>query len=155
MRAIAEAAEVSVGLAYNYFDGKEDLLRTIVQAGIGQVQSTFEALDGPAPPRRRLGAFVRTSLDTVRTHRELWQVLYRLRQQPDAMTDVQQQVDAVMETIFVRLTALMGELDSESPEADARLLFAAIDGAAQHYVHDPTIYPLAAVAERLVERFSE
>lgn len=155
MRAIAEAAEVSVGLAYNYFDGKEDLLRTIVQAGIRQVQSTFEALDRPAPPGRRLEAFVRTSLDTVRAHRDLWQVLYGLRQQPDAMTDVQQQVDAIMETIFVRLTALMEALDSESPEADARLLFAAIDGAAQHYVHDPTIYPLEAVAERLVERFSE
>lgn len=153
MRAIAQAADVSVGLAYNYFDGKADLLRAIVQAGIRQIQGTFDALDDPAPPEQRLGAFVRTSLATVRDHQALWQVLYRLRQQPEAMTDVQEQVDAIMETILVRLTALMTALGSDAPEADARLLFAAIDGAAQHYVRDPATYPLSSVADRLVDRF--
>ena len=153
MRAIAEAAEVSVGLAYNYFDGKEDLLRAIVETGIGQVQSTFNALDGPAGPEQRLSQFVHASLDAVRNHRERWQVLYRLRQQPDARAALQDKIAAITESIFVRLTALMTELGSATPEVDARLLFAAIDGAAQHYVHEPMTYPLDAVADRLVDRF--
>lgn len=153
MRAIAEAADVSVGLAYNYFENKEDLLRSIVQTGIGQIQSSFDALDGPAPPADRLARFVHASLDTVRTHRELWQVLYQLRQQPAAQATVQQQINAVTEAIFVRLTALMRDLESSFPEADARLLFASIDGAAQHYVRDPGTYPIEAVADRIVERF--
>ena len=153
MRAIAEEAEVSVGLVYNYFDGKADLLRAIVQTGIAQIQDTFDALDGPASPAERLERFVHASLDTVRAHRELWQVLYRLRQQPAAQAPIQSHIDAITEAIFVRLTALMTELGSPAPEADARLLFAAIDGAAQHVVRDPSTYPLDAVGDRLVARF--
>ena len=153
MRAIAEEAGVSVGLAYNYFDGKADLLRVIVQTGIAQIQETFDALDGPAAPETRLEHFVHASLDTVQAHRELWQVLYRLRQQPAAQAPIQSQIDAITEAIFVRLTALMTELGSPAPEADSRLLFAAIDGTAQHVVRDPSTYPLDAVADRLVERF--
>jgi AcrR family transcriptional regulator len=153
MRAIAEEADVSVGLAYNYFDSKADLLRAIVQTGIAQIQDTFDALDGPAAPETRLERFVHASLDTVRANRELWQVLYRLRQQPAAQASIQSQIDAITEVIFVRLTALMTELGSSAPEADARLLFAAIDGTAQHVVRDPSTYPLDAVADRLVERF--
>jgi AcrR family transcriptional regulator len=153
MRAIAEEADVSVGLAYNYFDSKADLLRAIVQTGIAQIQDTFDALDGPASPAERLERFVHASLDTVRANRELWQVLYRLRQQPAAQAAVQTEIDAITEVIFARLTMLMTELDSPAPEADARLLFAGIDGAAQHFVRDPASYPLDDVADRLVERF--
>jgi len=138
MRAIAEAAEVSVGLAYNYFDGKEDLLRAIVETGIGQVQSTFNALDGPAGPEQRLSQFVHASLDAVRNHRERWQVLYRLRQQPDARAALQDKIAAITESIFVRLTVLMTELGSATPEVDARSRFPDFPTSLQTLIWSPS-----------------
>ncbi|MBC8138786.1 MAG: hypothetical protein H8F28_23140 [Fibrella sp.] len=38
--------------------------------------------------------------------------------------------------------------------ADAALLLAAIDGAAQHYLLAPASYPLDEVADRLIDLFT-
>ena len=54
MRAIAEAADVSLGLAYNYFDGKQDLLQSIVRAGMEHVHASLAELGTSGPPVDRL-----------------------------------------------------------------------------------------------------
>jgi hypothetical protein len=38
---------------------------------------------------------------------------------------------------------------------EARVLFAAIDGAAQHFALDPETYPVEEVTRALVRRFAE
>lgn len=155
MRAIAEAAGVSAGLAYNYFDGKKDLLRSILTNAIGQVRATLTVLEdeGRMPPQKQLERFVRVSLDTVRAQRDIWTVMYRLRQDASALLPVQEEMDALVEVIEARLTSLMVKLGSEEPVLDASLLFASIDGTAQHYVRAPHEYPLDDVADRIVARF--
>jgi AcrR family transcriptional regulator len=155
MRAIAETAEVSLGLAYNYFGGKEALLHAVVDAGVEQVRASLAALDdSEAPPAVCLQQFVTASLDAVRTHRETWRVLYGLRHHPGALDPRRADIDGLLADIHERLTALFDALGSAQPAADARLLFATIDGAAQHYVRDPDAYPLARVEARIVERFA-
>ena len=154
MRAIAEAADVSLGLTYNYFDGKQDLLQSIVRVGMNQVQTSLAALDAAGPPADRLQAFVATSLDLVREHRDFWQLLYSLRHQPEALAALRDDIDALYGTIHTRLRAICDALGSEAPALDARLLFACIDGTSQHYVRTPDTYPLDDAADRIVARFS-
>lgn len=153
MRAIADAAGVSLGLAYNYFEGKEDLLQTLVRTGIRQVRGSLAELDAAGAAAERLRAFVRASLHAVRDHREVWRLLYSLRHQPAALDAVRDEVDALHDTIHARLRSLCDALDSDAPALDARLLFACIDGAGQHYVRRPEAYPLDDVAARIANRF--
>ena len=154
MRAIAETADVSLGLAYNYFDGKQDLLQSIVRAGMEQVHTSLAALDATGPPTDRLRAFVTTSLALVRDHRAFWQLLYSLRHQPEALAALRDDIDALYGTIHARLQAICTALGSDDPALDARLLFACIDGVSQHYVRTPATYPLDAAADRIVARFA-
>lgn len=154
MRAIAEAADVSLGLAYNYFDGKQDLLQSVLRAGTEQVQASLAELNAAGQPVDRLRAFVTTSLHLVRTHRAFWQLLYSLRHQPEALTALRDDIDALYGTIHTRLQSICTALGSDAPALDARLLFACIDGASQHYVRTPATYPLDATADRIVARFS-
>jgi AcrR family transcriptional regulator len=153
MRAIAEAADVSLGLAYNYFSGKEDLLRAIIEHGVSQVRATFDKLDGTSSPEERLRRFVRASLGTVRRHRAFWQVLYGLRHQPRALEALGTDLDALNATIHDRLRDILSAVGDDAPDESARLLYAAIDGVGQHCVRDPKTYPLDAVANQIVERF--
>ena len=154
MRAIAEAADVSLGLAYNYFDGKQDLLQSIVRAGMAQVHASLAELDATGPPPDRLRAFVTTSLHLVRDHRDFWQLLYSLRHQPEALAALRDDIDALYGTIHARLQSICTALGSDAPMLDARLLFACIDGISQHYVRTPDTYPLDAAADRIVARFT-
>jgi len=154
MRAIAEAADVSLGLTYNYFDGKEDLLQSIVRAGMEQVHASLAELGAAGSPTERLRAFVTTSLHLVRTHRDFWQLLYSLRHQPEALDALRDDIDALYSTIHARLQSICAALGSDTPALDARLLFACIDGVSQHYVRTPDTYPLDAAADRIVARFA-
>lgn len=154
MRAIAEAADVSLGLAYNYFSGKEALLRSIVEKGISQVQATLDELDGTASPTERLRRFVHASLDTVRRHRAFWQVLYGLRHQPEAVDALQSDLADLNGTIHARLRDILAALGDDTPDESARLLYATLDGVGQHYVRAPDTYPLDAVTSQIIDRFS-
>ena len=51
------------------------------------------------------------------------------------------------------LTRYLRDARSDEPELDAAILFAIIDGVSQHYVLEPTRYPLDAVADRIIQRF--
>ena len=154
MRAIAEAADVSLGLAYNYCSGKEDLLRVIVEEGRAQAETTFSELDPDGPPEERVRHFVTACLGTVRTHRAFWQLLYSLRQQPEAVAAVGDTLDGLYDEIHARLRSLFVSLDDEAPDGSARLLFATLDGVGQHYVRDPESYPLDNVIEQIIDRFA-
>jgi len=154
MRAIAKAADVSIGLAYNYFGGKQDLLHAIVHDGIEQVHTSLAELDATGSPVDRLRAFVTTSLHLVHDHRDFWRLLYSLRHQPEALAAVRDDVDALYGTVHTRLQSISTALGSDAPALDARLLFACIDGAGQHYVRTPATYPLDDTADRIVARFT-
>ena len=52
------------------------------------------------------------------------------------------------------LAHFLPEAGVEQPELEAALLFALIDGASQHYVLEPSRYPLDALAERIIQRFT-
>jgi AcrR family transcriptional regulator len=154
MRAIADEADVSLGLAYNYFSGKEALLASIVEEGLSQVHATLDEVDGTAPPDERLRRFVHASLDTVRRHRTFWQLLYGLRHQPEAVAALQSDLTALNDTIHARLRDILSALSDDTPDENARLLYATLDGVGQHYIRDPEAYPLDAVADQIVARFS-
>jgi hypothetical protein len=102
----------------------------------------------------RFRHFVSACLDTVRTHPDFWQVLYSLRQQPEAVTALGDTLDGLYDEIHARLRSLFAALDDDAPDVSARLLFATLDGVGQHYVRDPDSYPLDNVVEHIIDRFS-
>lgn len=153
MRAIAEAAGVSLGLAYNYFSGKEALLRSVVEEGRDRISASLDVLETNGSPEECLRRFVRASLEAVRDDREFWQVIYGLRHQSEVAAALQDELDAIRDDILARLRYALVAVGDDDPAVAARLLFAAIDGAGQHYVRDPEGYPLEAVAERIADRF--
>jgi hypothetical protein len=121
---------------------------------VEQVHTSLAELDATGSPVDRLRAFVTTSLHLVRTHRDFWQLLYSLRHQPETLTTLRDDIDALYGTIHTRLRSICTALGSDAPALDARLLFACIDGVSQHYVRRPATYPLDAAADRIVARFS-
>lgn len=151
VRTIAESAGVSQGLLYNYFEGKAGLLRAIFERGSVEVRGTLEAAEA-ARPSEALAVLVRAAFDAVRRNREFWKLTYQLRMQPDVMADVGPEIVARAGRIRRRIEELLERAGIENAGVRATLLFAAVDGTAQHYVLDPDRYPLDAVASELIER---
>ena len=153
VRMIAEDAGISQGLLYNYYDGKESLLRAIFERSMTDVRASFASAATAGTPRKAVELLVRSAFDIVRGHRDFWQLSYQLRMQPQVLTGLARESRRWTDEIRAQLEQLLERAGVSDPAVEARVLFAAIDGAAQHYVLDPARYPLDDVAEEIVRRF--
>lgn len=153
VRMIAEEAGVSQGLLYNYFDGKESLLRAIFDRSMADVQESFERAAGGATPGERIERLVGAAFDIVRERLSFWRVTYQLRMQPGVLEGLAEDVHAGGEAIRQQLEELLRSAGAALPAIEARVLFAAIDGAAQHFAMDPDHYPIDEVSGSLIRRF--
>jgi AcrR family transcriptional regulator len=179
VRRIAERAGISQGLLYNYFDGKDALLRAIFERTISDVAESLSAARTAAGAgagagaaagaaedvRAALDALVRSAFAIVAEHRAFWQLSYQLRMQPAVQASLGEGMREWSNAIRAELERLLGSAvatdcadgadgaDARAIAVEARVLFAAIDGAAQHYVMDPDGYPVDAVAAAITRRF--
>jgi len=154
VRDIAEQAGVAQGLLYNYFRGKDDLLREVFRQGARDVAEAFGAgaARGTAV-EERLERVIRRSFEIVRERRDFWQLSYMVRHQPRTTQVLGEELTGWTAAVGDQLARLLREIGHRDAPALARVLFAAIDGVAQHYVLDPDEYPLEATADCLVRHF--
>lgn len=153
VRMIAEEAGISQGLLYNYYGGKQALLRAIFERSMEDVQASFASAARAATPRQALEVLVRSAFEIVRGNRLFWQLSYQLRMQPEALTGLAEDTRLWSNAIRSRIEDLLRNAGAAGAAVKARVLFAAIDGAAQHYVLDPEHYPLDEVSDEIIRCF--
>jgi AcrR family transcriptional regulator len=150
VRDVAREAGVAQRLLYNYYRSKHDLLAAVFRRSMADVETSFAAANAAAPPTERLARLVRAAFAGVRDHLAFWQLVYAVRQQPDIVAALGPELPAFTKGILATLERQLRDAGHEKPAIGARLLFAAIDGVAQHFALDPDGYPLDAVADRLI-----
>lgn len=153
VKMIAEAAGISQGLLYNYFDGKDALLRALFEASMGDVRASFAAADAEPDPTRRVERLVRGGFEVVRRNMAFWRLSYGVRMQAAVLEGLGDHLPVWTETIHRTLERYLREAGVPDPAVEAAILFALIDGVSQHYVLDPENYPIAEVADRIVSRY--
>jgi AcrR family transcriptional regulator len=107
---IAEAADVSPGLLYRHFDGKQEVYTEILQTANRELMAHLTQAAAPNLPtaervRRGLDAF----FTFVENHRELWQMLMKDVLEPEIAV-IQQEVM----TNSVRIIAALAAQDYEA-----------------------------------------
>jgi AcrR family transcriptional regulator len=152
VRMIAEAAGVSTGLLYTYFDNKQALLRAIFDESIADVRASF-ALADQAPPKQRLEQLVRGSFAILRRNLTFWKLSYGVRMQPAVLAGLGPELHEWTASIRRTLQGYLRDAGVARPDVEAAALFALIDGISQHFVLDPERYPLDAVADAVIARY--
>ena len=151
--AIAAAAGVSQGLLYHYFPSKTDLVAAIFDETIRDVRESWSRADAEPDPRQRLAALLIAVRDLIRERRDFWALSYGVRMQREVLASLAPSLQAWTRDIHERLRQYLEDAGWRDAGLEALLLFAQIDGVSQHYVLDPSRYPLDAVIDRLIQRY--
>ncbi len=94
IRTIVREAGISQGLLYNYFAGKEDLLKAVYLRGMQDVRASFaEAEEVFGEPTEKLEVLIRSSFRHVKENREFWQLSYNLRMQRAVLSALADEVE--------------------------------------------------------------
>ena len=89
----------------------------------------------------------------LRENRDFWRLSYGVRMQQSVLATLGPELTDWTASIRITLEQALRQSGVAQPEIEAAILFATIDGVAQHYVLDPEHYPLDAVVESLTLRY--
>lgn len=152
---IAREAGVSEGLIFRHFGNKAGLLAAIIQEGMAQIAATMEAYAAPAAgPRNAILEHIERALTMIRTEEKFWRLATKIRFQAEISQVVGAQLAEVNRFVVHHLTENFRLLGAESPEQEALLLFALIDGICIHWLQNPAEYPLDAMKNLLLKKYS-
>lgn len=149
-RDIAKEAKMSVSLLYNYFDSKDELLKTIFLEGFGVIKAMFKK------DRHReltLEVFLQNMFRLIRRHPDFWRLFYSLRISAIVQELLEEEVEEMVVFVHYHLQAMLQTTKVEASSTEAHILFATIDGLINHYIFQGEQYPITKVIRRLVEKY--
>lgn len=149
IREIAKAADISLGLLYNYFESKEALLKAIVLNGIQDIQQSFDFRPEESNKPEALLKNIFTILKKKKKH---WRLLHSIRMQQHLMEKLSREMEEVNNYIIAELSLILQELHYQQPMQEAVLLFATIDGIANHYLTNSR-YPIEKITHLLIAKY--
>ncbi len=149
---LAKQAKVSKGLIYNYFTGKEDILKELVQLGfeeIDRVSVESESINDPVEKlRRQLDLFAELLSD----NEVFWKLYTHLLAQPTVVSAVNSRLKTFFDDQLNQMGKLLDKIGFKDPALEARVLAALLDGIGFHYFIDND-YPLDDVLAHLKDKY--
>lgn len=150
MRAIARDAGISLGLTYNYFSSKEQLLKAIVQQCLEEIMGSMQA---GAQEKLTLETLMANMVEIVQNNQEFWRLFHQIRLQQSMMERLLPEAEAIQGYIMNQLQQLPEIRNRLAPEEEARLLFASLDGIINHSLVMAQ-YPAAQMMKLLLQKYT-
>ncbi len=154
IRAIAQKAGISLGLLYNYFKSKEELLEEICKRGSADIAAFLESVSPEWQAMSGVERHIRQTIKILKEKRNFWKLIYGIRMQSAVAQKLTQEMSKHIASVENKIMQNLIEASVPFPELEAKLLFATIDGMANHYLlhHD---YPIDDVASLLIMKYKK
>lgn len=150
VREIAKVAGISLGLMYNYFSGKEELLKAIIQDGISEIQQSFIL---KPDEKNLLTTLVRQYFSSIERMKDYWRLLHSIRMQQHLNQLLAQEAEVINNYIIGELSLILQDMRYDNPVHEAVLLFASLDGITSHYLTNHH-YPLDKMVDLLISKYA-
>lgn len=146
---IAKEANISKGLLYNYFESKESLLINILEEFISMVGNLINPNQDDEITTEEMESFFDSLIDSMRTNREHWIVLFQLAMQKDVVALIfsKQGAGGLSEKIL-RLAYQYFADRFDNPQEELLFFRSVIKGFALILIYTPEMCP-----DEVVESF--
>lgn len=153
MNEIARDAQVSKGLLYHYFDGKEAILRAIFKSAFDKMAGSAEVLEG-LHGRDLIRFLVDQSFDFLMYQGNLQRLMIGLAVQVSDLPLVHDIASQKMASYKSLLTSTFDALGYDDAEGEALAFGALLDGIALQLMVLDVDYDLAKMKEHLYHKYA-
>jgi len=127
IRQIAIKAKVSTGLLYNYFDSKEDLLKSLLGQAFDLVGSATKT-DPSLKPEQKLEQIINNFFNIVRTKRKFVMMMTQMGLQATKFEFVNKLIAQKYKQESGKLKLIFDEMGLENSDIESKILMATLDG---------------------------
>lgn len=149
---IAEKAGISKGLLYNYFSGKEALLKGLIDK-LNHSESDMMKDVFDADPNQTLENVLRVFFKELRENFQQWVFISKLSIQVDKFEFVKTLATEKNTGYIKMLEQLLTAMGIENPKEEARLIAVMFDGIGFQYMMIKEDYPLDEIENYLINKY--
>ncbi len=139
---IAKRAKVSKGLMYNYFEGKEEVLRLIVRNLMIEIADLYDFENNKKLSTEDVLDWIDFSIDILKKDIKRWKLYLALSFQPHAPPILLEEAHSSIQMFSLKLLDFLKSKKIDNPEAFLHHFTAIIDGVQMHYLLSPDLYPI-------------
>lgn len=150
---IAVKAGISKGLMYNYFDNKEDLIRTIIIDGLDRLVYLLDPNRDGSITKEELKLFIELSFEMMRKDLHFWTLYFSLMTQPQVLNLVHDKLEETLLLYQAMLGKYFEMLNYEDPETEALIFGALMDGIGLNFIANPDLFPMEKIKNRLIQLY--
>lgn len=152
---IAAKAGISKGLAYNYFSSKHDLMKTVLNLLIIEMEQLFAATKNIPDPYEKLRVIIETTFTNLERDEKFWRLYISFFLQPEVKEDTEAIANSYLDGGFKLLENIFKQIGFKNPKNEAKLLGAIIDGISFHYIFNKENYPLKQMKRFLQKKYNK
>lgn len=148
---IAQEAGVAKGALYHYFKSKEELLVSVIQKGLADIEKLFtDAALETSTPREQLRALVHRTFQSMQEDKEFWALYASLLTQMHSTTSMRKIFEPMVQGMFTMLIELFEKCEVPNAKMRAYSFGAMLDGVGMHYLFLKSDYPMEEVVDFIV-----
>ncbi|CAI8868603.1 TetR family transcriptional regulator [Brevibacillus sp. IT-7CA2] len=153
---VAKQAQISKGLLYNYYKGKEELLAAMVQVRIEEVKEVMEAATKLATPHEQLRHIVDGALDNVYQRPDVYRFYLNLQTQPEddrVLASYREQLNEESLRQFEVQCRIFKQLGVKQPRLRSLYFSSALQGAMLMMTTYPEGFPVEEMKEQMIREY--
>lgn len=155
---VAKLAQISKGLLYNYYKGKEELLDAIVQIRIGEVTEVMKTALELQTPADQLRHIVAGAIDNVSARPDIYRFFLNLQTQPEddhVLATYSSQLNEESRKQFEVQVKIFKQLGVPSPRMRSLRFSAALQGAMLMMTTYPGDFPVEEIKVQMMHEYCD
>lgn len=151
MSQVAKKAGVSKGLAYNYFESKQEILDEIIKTGFDSIYSHFDINHDGILTRDEFEHFIRNSFKAIGENRKFWKLYSAIIMQADLAESMMEKYGDRSQSIMLMLNQFIATMGSTDPEGDLMVISSLVKGALLVVISAPDFFPVQQLEDKVTE----
>lgn len=151
--SIAQKAEVSKGLIYHYFSGKEHILEAIFDQLMEMGSEIITQFPEEASPGDKIRMIIEQTFEFIEHQSGIGKLMVGLAMQREAFNTLKSKLDSFQKEQMNVFAGIMEELGFEQPLLQAYQLGALLDGILLAWVSLGEDYPLQEIKQKILKEY--
>jgi AcrR family transcriptional regulator len=148
---ITKKAGISKGLVYNYFEGKEDVLRSILKTGYEAAYGRLDFNGDKKLADEEFVSFIRHTFRMIRENLHFWKLYSALMFQPGIQDLILAELSGKSHEIQNLMFGFLTSNGSKDPQKDMLVISSLIKGAQIIQISAPDTFPAEVFEETIIE----
>jgi len=153
---VAKLAQISKGLLYNYYKGKEELLAAMVQIRIDEVKEVMEEAASQLTPDDQLRHIVEGAINNVYLRPDVYRFYLNLQTQPEddhILATYSAQLNEESRNQFEVQCRMFKQQGVKDPRMKSLQFSAALQGTMVMMTTYPGDFPVEVVKEQIIRQY--